>query len=137
MANSSGSAASVTLKSLRHRALWVMLWLTVAFVLLAALYLFAASAYTYSSGERAGYIQKMSSKGWVCKTWEGELAMVNLPGATTQIFGFTVRDDRVAQEINHLAGKRVALQYEQHIGLPSCFGDTEYFVIAVREIGAQ
>jgi len=30
----------------------------------------------YSDGERVGYIQKISRKGWVCKTWEGELAMV-------------------------------------------------------------
>ena len=91
--------------------------------------------YTYSSGERAGYIQKISLKGWVCKTWEGELAMANLPGAMPQIFTFTVRDDAVAHQIEQLAGQRVSLTYEQHPGIPtSCFGETEHFVVRVTPV---
>jgi len=101
----------------------------------AALYAWATLAYSYSSGERAGYVQKFSQKGWVCKTWEGELAMVNLPGAMPEIFRFTVRDDAVAARINQAMGQRVALHYEQHRGVPtSCFGDTEYFVTAVKPV---
>jgi len=89
--------------------------------------------YDYSDGERAGYVQKFSRKGWVCKTWEGELALVNLPGAMPEIFRFTVRDDAVARRIQNAIGKRVALTYEQHIGVPtSCFGDTQYFIVDVR-----
>jgi len=91
--------------------------------------------YTYSSGERAGYVQKISQKGWVCKTWEGEIAMANLPGAMPQIFAFSVRDDAVAQQISALAGQRVSLTYEEHPGIPtSCFGDTDYFVVKVTPI---
>jgi len=91
--------------------------------------------YTYSSGERAGYIQKISLKGWICKTWEGELAMANLPGAMPQIFAFTVRDDAIAHQIEKLAGQRVSLAYEQHPGIPtSCFGETEYFVVRVTPV---
>jgi hypothetical protein len=111
-----------------------VLWTVAAAVGLFALYVFAAYTYTYSSGERAGYIQKISKKGWVCKTWEGEIAMVNLPGAMSEVFRFTVRDDKIAAEINSLAGRRVSLVYEQHLGLPSCLGDTEYFITAVRPI---
>jgi hypothetical protein len=100
-----------------------------------ALYVWAALAFSYSSGERAGYVQKFSHKGWVCKTWEGELAMVNLPGAMPEIFRFTVRDDGVAQRINQSMGQRVALHYEQHRGVPSsCFGETEYFVTGVQAV---
>src|SRR5579862_7665183 len=85
--------------------------------------------YVYAQGERAGYVQKISQKGWLCKTWEGELAMVNLPGAMPEIFRFTVRDDAVAHDVERLVGQRVSLSYEQHKGLPGpCFGDTEYFV---------
>jgi hypothetical protein len=92
-------------------------------------------AYNYSDGERAGYIQKLSRKGWVCKTWEGELALVNLPGAMPEIFHFTIRDDAVAKRAQDVVGKRVALTYEQHIGVPtSCFGDTQYFVTDVRAV---
>ena len=89
--------------------------------------------YNYSDGERAGYVQKLSRKGWICKTWEGELALVNLPGAMPEIFHFSVRDDAVAKRIQQSVGKRVALSYEQHIGIPTtCFGDTQYFVVNIQ-----
>ena len=98
-----------------------------------ALYVWAALSFSYSDGERVGYVQKFSRKGWICKTWEGELAMANLPGTVPQIFSFTVRDGAVANQINSDMGKRVVLHYEQHVGLPtSCFGDTEYFVVRTR-----
>jgi hypothetical protein len=90
----------------------------------------------YSSGERVGYVQKISKKGWVCKTWEGELAMVSMPGTAAQIFAFTAQSDAVARKIMDAAGQRVALVYEQHIGVPSkCFGETEYFITDVRILG--
>jgi hypothetical protein len=80
-------------------------------------------------------VQKFSRKGWVCKTWEGELAMVNIPGSLTEKFQFTVRDDKIADYINASLGKRVALSYEEHVGIPTtCFGETRYFVTAVRVV---
>ena len=98
-----------------------------------ALYTWAVFQYDFSEGQRAGYVQKFSKKGWVCKTWEGELAMANLPGAMPEIFAFTVRDDAVAARINEQMGQRVTLTYEQHRGLPTtCFGETQYFVTDVR-----
>ena len=91
--------------------------------------------YNYSDGERAGYIQKFSHKGWVCKTWEGEMSMINYPGAAPEIFRFSVRDDKTAKAIEAVVGKRVALHYEQHINVPtSCFGETEYFITGLRVI---
>jgi hypothetical protein len=103
---------------------------------LFALYVFGALHFSYSQGERAGYVQKFSRKGWVCKTWEGELAMANLPGAMPQVFQFSVRDPQTAARITQLMGRRVALTYEQHRGVPtSCFGETEYFVVGVQPVG--
>src|SRR3982750_4326092 len=88
----------------------------------------ATMHFVYASGERSGFVQKISKKGWIFKTWEGELAMVNLPGAMPEIFNFTVRDDAVAHELERLIGQRVSLTYEQHKGIPTtCFGETEYF----------
>jgi hypothetical protein len=90
--------------------------------------------WSYSTGERAGWVQKFSNKGWVCKTWEGELALVSLPGTTVEKFYFTVRDDAVADKINKIVGRRVSLHYEEKVGLPtSCFGETRYFVTGVTE----
>jgi hypothetical protein len=94
-----------------------------------SVYTWAMLSWSYGSGERAGYVQKFSNRGYICKTWEGELAMVSMPGTMSEKFFFTVREDAVAQKINANLGKKVALKYDQHIGLPTtCFGDTEYFV---------
>ena len=104
-------------------------------LVLLGLYTWAALTYSYSSGERAGYVQKFSRKGWICKTWEGELAMANLPGAMPEVFRFTVRDNNVAEQMNRNMGERVTLHYEQHRGLPtSCFGETSYFVTEIRRV---
>jgi len=105
----------------------------VVIALLAAAYVWVALSWSYSSGERAGFMQKMSHKGWLCKTWEGELSMVAMPGTTPEKFLFTVRDSAVAAAIEKTMGSRVTLTYEQHKGLPtSCFGETEYFVVNVK-----
>jgi hypothetical protein len=109
--------------------------LMVGAIALFTLYIYIALNWSYSSGERAGFLQKVSHKGWICKTWEGELSLVAMPGAAPEKFLFTVRDEAIAQKVSAAAGKRVTLNYEQHKGLPSsCFGDTDYFVVDVKEI---
>ena len=91
--------------------------------------------WSYAQGERAGYVQKLSKKGWFCKTWEGEMAMVTMPGTVAEKFYFTVPDAQVAANINASVGKRVALHYEQHKWIASsCFGDTEFFVTGVQVV---
>ncbi|WP_211209843.1 hypothetical protein [Uliginosibacterium gangwonense] len=113
----------------------VLAVLAAALVLLFAAYVWLALSYSYSEGERAGYVQKFSRKGWVCKTWEGDLALVNLPGQPAEIFSFSVLDTKVAEKINTLVGKRVAIRYEQHVGVPtSCFGETQYYVVDVNAV---
>ena len=112
-----------------------LLSILVVAALLFAAYVFIAFSWSYSEGERAGFMQKLSSKGWICKTWEGELSLIAIPGAAPEKFYFTVRDQAVATQIEATMGKRVTLHYEQHKGLPtSCFGETDYFVIAVKEV---
>ncbi len=96
-------------------------------------YVWLVLHWSYSSGDRAGYVQKFSKKGWLCKTWEGELAMVAVPGSVPEKFYFSVRDDGVAMAINNSMGKRVSISYEQHKGVPTtCFGETEYFATDVK-----
>jgi hypothetical protein len=108
----------------------------VAIILLPILYIAVKTAitlsYTYSQGERAGFVQKFSQKGWICKTWEGEMAQTTQPGVQPLIWDFTVKSESIATAINAQIGKRVALHYRQHKGVPtSCFGETEYFVDGV------
>lgn len=103
-----------------------------AVVAVVALYFFVALNWSYSSGERAGWVQKLSKKGWICKTWEGELALVSMPGAMPEKFYFTITDEAVARQVTQAMGKRVALHYEEKVGLPtSCFGDTRHYVTAM------
>ena len=101
----------------------------VTVVAAAALYFWVVLSWSYSSGERAGWVQKLSKKGWVCKTWEGELALISMPGAAPEKFLFTITDDAVAAQVTRVMGKRVSLHYEEKVGLPSsCFGDTRHYV---------
>ena len=104
-------------------------------IFVISLYTWGALTWSYSKGERAGYVQKFSRKGWICKTWEGELAIVSIPGTMAEKFYFTVRNDSIAKLVNLTMGKRVALAYHQHMGVPtSCFGDTQYFVVDVKAV---
>ena len=131
-----GPAAAKPVRKGRHWGLWLFLVLVVLPIGLLALWTWGTLKYTYSSGERAGYVQKISKKGWLCKTWEGELAITNFPGTAPQLFRFTVPDDATAKKILNAAGQRVALTYEQHLGVPtSCFGETEYYITSVRTLG--
>ena len=130
------SAAAAPAHKKRNKALIILLVILLVPAVVIALWIWVTLGYTYSSGDRAGYVQKISKKGWICKTWEGELAMANLPGTMPQIFSFTVRSDSIARILEQNAGKQVSLTYEQHRGVPSsCFGETEYFVTRVNRIG--
>ncbi len=107
---------------------WVLMFLIIP-IGLFALYTWIVLSWSYSSGERAGYVQKLSQKGFICKTYEGELILVSMPGTQAEKFYFTVKDPKIAQKINETVGKRVRLTYEQHVGVPSsCFGETSYYV---------
>lgn len=113
--------------SIRSIVLWIL-----GALLAAAAYVFVVFNWNYSSGERAGWVQKFSNKGWLCKTWEGEMAMVSMPGTTAEKFYFTVWDDRIAEQVNKAMGRRVSLRYEEKVGIPTtCFGETRYYVTAV------
>jgi hypothetical protein len=129
-------ATPVPAKKKHRKVFTILLLLLLIPAVIVALWIWVSLGYSYSSGERAGYVQKISKKGWICKTWEGELAMANLPGTMPQIFAFTVRNDSIAKVIEQNAGKQVSLTYDQHRGVPTtCFGETEYFVTGVRRTG--
>ena len=116
---------------------WFVLFLVIPAGLFA-LYTWAVLSWSYSAGERAGYVQKLSQKGFICKTYEGELILVSMPGTQAEKFFFTVRDPKIAKLINETVGKRVRLTYEQHIGVPtSCFGETSYYVNHVQVVGEK
>jgi hypothetical protein len=113
---------------------WVSLALA---IVLAVLYTAFMLWYSYSEGERAGVLQKFSKRGWICKTYEGELALYVVGGVAPQIWHFSVRDEALAEQLHEAVGQRLRIRYEEHRGLPTdCFGETDYFAIRFEEIGA-
>lgn len=101
---------------------------------LFALYTWGTLSYSYSEGSRAGFLQKFSKRGWICKTWEGEIVTGSMLG-NQEKFLFSVRDEALAREVGLAIGKRVEVDYLQHIGIPtSCFGETEYFLKSMRAV---
>jgi hypothetical protein len=113
----------------------LFVWLVLLPAVLITLYFIAVLKWDYSTGERAGWVQKFSRKGWLCKTWEGELSMISMPGATPEKFYFTVWDDKVAADINAAMGRRVSLHYNEKVGLPtSCFGETRHWVNGITVV---
>ncbi len=121
-----------------HKRWWhhwrgILLGIIIAPVVLFAAYTFVAVKWSYSEGDRAGTLQKFSRKGWLCKTWEGELMQPTAPGVAPTIWYFTVRDDETAGLVKAGLGEHIVLHYREHRGLPStCFGDTRYWVDSVR-----
>ena len=106
-----------------------------AIVLVAALWTWFTLSWSYSDGERAGVLQKFSRKGWVCKTYEGELALYIVGGVAPEIWAFSVRDKAVVDQLNAMVGERVRLHYTEHKGIPSsCFAETAYFVDRVTRV---
>lgn len=125
----------MTASEIKTKAIKLLIVVVVAIVVLAAGYLYAALSWSFSKGDRVGYVQKFSEKGWVCKTWEGELQMLPVPGAIPERFLFSVRDKAVVTKINSSLGKKISLSYEQHKGIPTtCFGETQYFIVDVRTV---
>jgi hypothetical protein len=124
--------------TLPKRPIVIMLSVLVALAVFMALYVWITLSWSYSEGERAGYLQKLSRKGWLCKTWEGEILLSSMPGAIPERFAFTVRNPAVVQQLQSKMGQRVQISYEQHKGVPTtCFGETEYFVDKVSAAGPQ
>jgi hypothetical protein len=123
----------------RRRPLLTVLGLVIVLPFTAfTLWTAIALSYSYSSDRRAGILQKISKRGWLCKTWEGELQLNAQPGVVPEKFAFTVRSDSVAGELNRLAGQHVVLDYKQHVGVPgSCFGETPYYITGVKLLGTE
>jgi hypothetical protein len=120
----------------RGKFKWYLLGFVAALLALAVLYTMFMLWWSYSDGERAGVLQKFSQRGWVCKTYEGELALYVVAGVAPQIWNFSVRDPAVAAELGKAVGQNVRLHYREHRGLPTnCFGETDYFVDRLEVIG--
>ena len=125
----------MTFENIGKKAAIIALLLIITAGALFAGYVAIALNVSYSKGERVGYVQKFSEKGWLCKTWEGELQMLPVPGAMPEKFLFSVRDESLISKINASMGKKLSLSYEQHKGVPTnCFGESEYYAVGAKPL---
>ena len=130
------TARTATPRTIRSRIARGLAITLLSLAALAAAYTWITLNWSYSSGEHAGVLQKFSRKGWICKTYEGEIASSNSNGVAPQVWRFTVRDAALAEKMPALVGRSVRLRYTEHIGVPtSCFGDTGYFVEGFEFVG--
>jgi len=106
----------------------ILLVLLALVVVIGAAWTWFSLSWAYSEGERAGVLQKFSKKGWLCKTYEGELALYVVGGVAPQIWYFSTRDEKLAQQLGAAVGNHIRLHYTEHRGVPtSCFAETPYF----------
>ena len=86
----------------------------------------------YSTGTRSGELIKISNKGYVVKTWEGEISQ-GISGA--QIFKFSVLDNQqpVIDSLKNLQGKFVKVEYVERLRTFFWWGDTRYFITKVEK----
>lgn len=125
----------MTVEDVKNTAIKFTLISVVMLVMIAAAYLFFVLNWSFAKGDRVGYVQKFSEKGWVFKTWEGELQMLPVPGAVPEKFLFSVRDKAVVAKITSSLGNKVSLTYEQHKGIPTTyFGESEYFIVELKPL---
>ncbi|OGU13169.1 MAG: hypothetical protein A2076_07815 [Geobacteraceae bacterium GWC2_53_11] len=125
----------MTGEEIRKKVVKIAALLVVTAVVLCAGYMAIVLNWSYSKGDRIGYVQKFSEKGWLCKTWEGELQMLPVPGAVPEKFIFSVRDKAMIGKINSTLGKKISLTYEQHIGVPTtCFGESQYYAVDAKAL---
>lgn len=111
------------------RWLWRLgILLPLIVLLLGAAWTWVALNWSYSEGERAGVLQKFSRKGWICKTYEGELAQYVVGGVAPQIWHFSTRDPELAKQLSSHVGRQLRIHYSEHRGVPgNCFAETPYF----------
>ena len=115
-------------------------WTALVLALGVGGYVFYNYGAVYSDGYRDGTLIKFSRKGYIFKTYEGELNQGGIanpsPGTAlaNQIWHFSVKDDAVADKLNGLGGKVVRLHYKEYIKNFIWEGDTNYLVDGAEEV---
>lgn len=100
-------------------------------VAIAVLYYVVIYYASFSEGTRAGELIKISHKGLIFKTWEGEISQ-GVSESQRFIFSVESKEKEVIQELKDNQGKMVTLTYKERFGTFPWLGDTKYYVIKVE-----
>ena len=110
----------------------IIIYFTLLVILITSAYFAFVYYATYSDGIRSGELIKFSSKGYVYKTWEGEVSQ-GISGA--QIFKFSVLDSdkEVIEKLQEYQGQYVKLTYEEKYRTFVWWGETRYFIKTIQK----
>jgi hypothetical protein len=116
-----------------------IIWISLLIIVVVFGVTYLVFNFTYSEGNRAGVLIKFSKKGYIFKTYEGELnvgGLGNIPNTAqmNQTWEFSVKDQTIADSLMHMEGKRVSLHYRQIMKNMAWQGETPYFVDGVQEV---
>jgi hypothetical protein len=112
-------------------------WLMILVVVVGIIFIYWKYFFTYSSGYRAGTLQKFSSKGTIFKTYEGEMILSSVSSTrdvaiASEKFFFTLTNKSLIRQFDTLQGDMVIVHYRQKNGTLFWRGDSEYLVDSVR-----
>ena len=112
-------------------------WSALILVLVVTTFFYFKYFYTYSKGYRAGLLQKISEKGMLFKTYEGEMVLSSVESNSnvaiaSEKFIFSVSDDAIAKTMEQIQGNRVVVHYMEKNGILPWRGDSRYIVDSVR-----
>jgi hypothetical protein len=103
----------------------IIIYLSLILIFGVSSYVAIVRYYSISDGIRSGELIKISHKGFLFKTWEGELSQ-GLSGA--QIFSFSVIDENVVEKLKQYQGQYVKIEYKEHLDTFFWLGDTNYYI---------
>ena len=121
----------------------ILTTLSIIIVLAAAVFVFFKFFYVFGSGVKAGELNLFVYKGYVFKTYEGRLIQAGYnsknSNATIQSneFNFSVKDEKVAKQLERCTGKMVELHYKEYLGTLPWRGMTKYVVDSVYSVSSE
>lgn len=113
-------------------------WMIGSTVTLTFLLSFVPVYFTYSDGVKTGTLTKITEKGFIFKTYEGQLNLGGMVsdgdgGMVANVFNFSVKDKTLFEQLSQSQDKRVKLKYNQYVNVPINVGDSNYIITEVME----
>jgi len=125
-------------KAVKKTSLWIIGILVIVGI---GYYIFAGM--TYSEGTRSGVLTKISRKGVIFKTYEGDLALSGVggymfnPKEDGNVWSFSVKDDNVYDKVRQYEGRAVSLEYKETYRTFIWWGETRYFITDIKLLDNQ
>ena len=106
-------------------------------VLIAGMLIYWFFFNVFSEGERKGTLVKLTKKGNVFKTIEGEMWMSCRQVMNAEKFFFSVTDEALSDSLMKMQDECVSVTYKQYRRSISWRGDSKYVVVAFTRVSGN